>query len=99
MSLAAGCPGKWETVDEAIAAVRAVPRASSRNLIMLDAHGAAADLETTPTRDARFDPNDGLLAHANHYVVPELANEERSPEQNVANSRVRLDRMHALLRR
>ena len=57
-----------ETVADAIAAVRAVPRASSRNLIMLDAHGTAADLETTPTRDARLDPVDGLLAHANHYV-------------------------------
>lgn len=87
-----------ESVDEAIAAVRAVPRASSRNLIMLDAHGMAADLETTPTRDARLDPQDGLLAHANHYAAPELASEERSPERQVANSRVRLDRMNALLR-
>ena len=87
-----------ETVAEAIAAVRAVPRASSRNLIMLDAHGTAANLETTPARDARLDPQDGLLAHSNHYVAPELASEERSPERQVANSRVRLDRMNALLR-
>jgi isopenicillin-N N-acyltransferase-like protein len=87
-----------ETVEEAIAAVRAVPRASSRNLIMLDAHGTAADLETTPTRDARLDPEDGVLAHSNHYVAPGLASEERSPERQVANSRVRLDRMNALLR-
>lgn len=86
-----------ETVAEAIAAVRAVPRASSRNLIMLDAHGTAADLETTPARDARLNPQDGLLAHANHYVAPELASEERSPERQVANSRVRLDRMNELL--
>ena len=87
-----------ETVDDAIAAIRAVPRASSRNLIMLDAHGTAADLETTPTRDARLDPRDGLLAHSNHYVAPELESEERSPERQVANSRVRLDRMEDLLR-
>jgi isopenicillin-N N-acyltransferase-like protein len=85
------------TVDEAIAAVRAVPRASSRNLMLLDGEGTAADLETTPTRDARLDPVDGLLAHANHYVAPALLNEERSPERWVANSRVRLDRMRALL--
>src|SRR5262249_18226398 len=54
----------WETVEEAIALVRSVPRASSRNLLMLDARGTAADLETTPTRDARLDPENGLLAHA-----------------------------------
>jgi isopenicillin-N N-acyltransferase-like protein len=86
-----------ETGDDAIAAVRAVPRASSRNLIMLDARGTAADLETTPSRDARLDPQNGLLAHANHYVAPELASEERSPERQVANSRARLERMGALL--
>ena len=88
-----------ETVDEAIAAVRGVPRASSRNLIMLDAAGVAADLETTPTRDARLDPEDGLLAHSNHYVASRLLAEERSPQRWVANSRVRLDTMTALLAR
>lgn len=86
-----------ESVDDAIAAIRAVPRASSRNLLMLDAHGTAADLETTPTRDARLDPEDGLLAHSNHYIAEELLPEERSPEQNRANSRVRLERMRELL--
>ncbi len=86
-----------ETVDDAIAAVRAVRRASSRNLIMLDARGTAADLETTPTRDARLDPDRGVLAHSNHYVAADLAGEERSPTKHVRNSRVRLDRMRDLL--
>jgi hypothetical protein len=48
---------------------------------MLDATGVAADLETTPTRDARLDPVAGLLAHSNHYVAPALLAEERSPER------------------
>jgi isopenicillin-N N-acyltransferase-like protein len=86
-----------ETVDEAIAAIRSVPRASSRNMIIVDTQGAAADLETTPTRDARLDSVDGLLAHSNHYVAAELAAEERSPAKQVANSRIRLDRMRELL--
>jgi isopenicillin-N N-acyltransferase-like protein len=86
------------TVDDAIAAVRGVARASSRNLILLDARGTAADLETTPTRDARLDPVAGLLAHSNHYVAPDLLSEERSPAKHVANSRVRLARMEELLR-
>jgi len=86
-----------ETVDDAIALVRSIPRASSRNLIMMDAHGTAADLETTPYEDARLDPVDGLLAHSNHYVAESLQVEERSPEKNVANSRVRLRQMQELL--
>lgn len=86
-----------ETVDDAIEAIRELPRASSRNLIVADAHGDAADLETTPTRDARLDPVDGLLAHANHYVAPELVDEERSPAKQVTNSRVRQERMRELL--
>ena len=87
-----------ETVDDAIALVRGVPRASSRNLIMLDGKGSAADLETTPYEDARLDPEDGLLAHSNHYVADSLQHEERSPEKNVANSTVRLRQMRELLR-
>ena len=75
-----------QTVDAAIAAVRAIPRASSRNLVMLDAHGTAADLETTPTEDARLDPEDGILAHANHYVAPALRAEERATPAYVHNS-------------
>jgi len=87
----------YERVDDAIAAVRRVPRASSRNLIMLDASGTAADLETTPTQDARLDPVDGLLVHSNHYIARELLEEERSTGRHLENSRVRLQRMQALL--
>ena len=86
-----------ETVDEAIAAFRSVPRASSRNMIVADLQGGAADLETTPTRDARLDPEYGILTHANHYTAPELLEEERSPQKDVANSRVRQARMRELL--
>ena len=86
-----------ERVDDAIAAVRAVPRASSRNLIMLDGHGVAADLETTPTRDARLDPEDGLLAHANHYVAASLRGEERVSASYLPNTEARLTRMRELL--
>jgi isopenicillin-N N-acyltransferase-like protein len=85
------------TVDGAIARVRGVRRASSRNLIMLDARGTAADLETTPTRDARLEPDDGLLAHSNHFVHDSLLDEERSEAKHVANSRVRLRQMRELL--
>ena len=86
------------TVGDGIETIRGVKRASSRNLMMLDSHGGAADLETTPTRDARIDPIDGLLAHANHYTAPELLGEERSPEHYLGNTRARQIRMEELLR-
>jgi hypothetical protein len=86
-----------ETVEDAIDLIRSIPRASSRNLIMMDGHGTAADLETTPYDDARLDPENGLLAHSNHYVAESLHAEERSPAKNVANSKVRLRQMQELL--
>lgn len=86
-----------ESVDGAVEAIRGVTRASSRNLIMVDGHGVAADIETTPTRDVRIEPRDGVLAHANHYASPDLADEERSKPKNQANSRQREETMWRLL--
>lgn len=87
-----------DRVDDAIDAIRSVPRASSRNLMMADAHGTIADLETTPTRDVRIHPESGLLAHANHYTTSELAGEERSEGRQLRNSQARQSRMEELLR-
>jgi isopenicillin-N N-acyltransferase like protein len=86
-----------DNVDDAIAAIDSVPRASSRNLILCDTNGTAADLETTPTRSARLDPQNGLLAHSNHYVAPDLLDEERSTGRSLENSRQRLATMRRLL--
>jgi isopenicillin-N N-acyltransferase like protein len=86
-----------ETVDDAFAAIQNLRRASSRNLIMLDGQGTAADLETTPAGTARIDPRDGLLAHANHFSAPELFDEERAKPANLANSRQREATMWRLL--
>ncbi|MED1794598.1 C45 family autoproteolytic acyltransferase/hydrolase [Brevibacillus nitrificans] len=85
-------------VEEAVDLVRHVERASSRNLIMLDKNGGAADLENTPTRDAIIQPENGLLAHSNHYTAESLLAEERLHGVELENSRVRLNRMQALLK-
>ncbi len=85
-----------ETVDAAIAAIRAIPRASSRNMMFTDAHGSAADLEMTTTRDARITPTDGVLAHSNHYTAAALASEERAGAEYVANSTARINRIREL---
>lgn len=85
-------------VDAALARVRSVTRASSRNLLMADAAGAIVDLETTVTRDAALSPQGGVLAHANHYVAPSLLSEERASDAFLYNSRQRHARMDTLLR-
>lgn len=85
------------SVEDATAAVRKLHRASSRNLIMLDRHNRAVDLETTPTREAHLKPENGLLAHANHYAAPDLLAEERALEKHRLNSQARLERIHNLL--
>lgn len=86
------------TVNEAIDAVRSVKRASSRNLMMLDTKGNAANLETTPTRDAVLQPEDGVLAHSNHYISNDLVDEERQTDEYMVNTCARLKRMKNLLK-
>lgn len=86
-----------ETVPEAIALVRSVQRASSRNLILLDKKGNSADLETTPTTDMLIEPVNGLLAHSNHYIGQELLAEERLTGTHLENSKTRYARMRSLL--
>ena len=85
------------TREAALAAVTRTQRASPRNLLIADPTGAT-DLETTPTAVARIEPTDGVLAHSNHYVAPELADRERAAPRGVANSQQRLAQMTALLR-
>lgn len=87
-----------DSVEEAVKSIRSLPRASSRNLIMSDKNGVIANLETTVTKDALLEPENGMLAHANHYLSNELSNEERSKGFLLNNSRIRQQRMEQLLR-
>ena len=85
-----------ESVGEAIAAIRSTYRASSRNLMLMDAN-TAVDLETTPASDAEIYPQRGLIAHANHYDHPAMAGEERAPAAYIGNTRTRGHTMRRLL--
>lgn len=87
---------RHDSVQKAVGAVRSVPRASSRNLIMLDAT-AALDIETTPGDTAVLSPERGILAHSNHFLSPVLLDEERAEPAKLKNSQVRYDRMTELL--
>lgn len=75
-----------DSAAEALATIEALPRASSRNLLMLDPSGSAIDFENTPTTGATLLPDAGLLLHTNHYLSAELADAESAP---AANSRTR----------
>ena len=85
------------SLPDALAAFQGVPRASSRNLMVVGGSDRAVDIETTPTRAAMLAPEDGLLAHANHYVADDLAGEERAEPARLENSQVRLERIRQLL--
>lgn len=87
-----------DSVEEAVKCIRNLPRASSRNLIMSDQNGVIGNLETTVTKDAFLEPENGMLAHANHYLSKELINEERSKGFLLNNSKIRQQRMEELLR-
>jgi isopenicillin-N N-acyltransferase-like protein len=50
------------------------------NLLLTHADGVALDLETTPNRHAWLSPENGVLAHTNHYegpVPPQIADDYR----------------------
>lgn len=85
------------TVGAAADVISGLHRASSRNVIMLDGHGDALNLESTVTETARIHPEDGMIAHANHYQAPELAFAERSKGIGLENSRGRLASMRSML--
>jgi isopenicillin-N N-acyltransferase-like protein len=60
-----------ETFDEAVAAVREGPRASSANYLIGSADGRLVDLETTPGGPDDVHAAEGeRLVHANHFTWP-----------------------------
>ncbi|RBP84530.1 acyl-CoA:6-aminopenicillanic acid acyl transferase [Cytobacillus firmus] len=85
------------TVAEAVNLVDIVYRSSSRNLLMLDKQGGIADVETIPSKISLIEAKNGILAHSNHFVSPQLLDEERLTGIELENSRVRIARMEEML--
>lgn len=86
-----------QTVDEAITKLSNIKRSSARNIIMMDKNGDILNYENTPTDDAVIKPENGILAHTNHYLAKNLLNEEKTTGYLLENSQTRLDRMNLLL--
>ncbi len=86
------------TVEAGAQTIRATPsRASSHNLLLADASGRVADIETTVDEVQVLAPHDGILTHANHYLCASFQPENRVVGDYLANTRVRCDRMREQL--
>ena len=63
------------TVTEALQVLQAGQRSSSANYLIAHASGAALDIEAAPgdfTRLYPLFPEDGVLAHTNHFLAPRI---------------------------
>lgn len=86
------------SVKDAVQIIRQVHRASSRNIMLLDSEAdKAVGMEVTPTRDALYQPEQGMLYHSNHFICDELLAEERSKGTFLYNSQARLKRIKHLM--
>lgn len=86
-----------ESIADARARLSSIRRASSRNLILMDHQGDAIDLEMAVEREGVIEPDEGVITHANHFVAPEVADEEQAKEDRLHNSCTRNDRMRELI--
>jgi isopenicillin-N N-acyltransferase-like protein len=86
-----------DTVSDAERILLEVQRASSRNILMVDARGEILDLELAVQRHGRLIPTDGRLIHSNHFLSPELLGEERASTGDKMNSQQRLLRLQQLI--
>lgn len=86
-----------DSIDDALARLATIPRASSRNVLMMERSGKAVDMEFAVEREARLNTDDGVIAHSNHFVAPEMSDCEMATGDRHNNSCLRLDRMRALI--
>lgn len=86
-----------QSLQAGVQRLTSIPRASSRNVLMVDSHGEAMDIEFAVDRAGKLAPKDGILAHSNHFIDESMRDEEQSAEDRHRNSCTRLDRMRELL--
>jgi len=84
-----------ERFDEAARPVTDSARTCSANFMIGAAGGAVADLESSPDHVSRIDPEDGIVAHSNHFLTE--GHGESLLEKLSPNTLYRVDRMRTLL--
>lgn len=86
------------SIEDAVQIIQNVHRASSRNVMILDSEAEkAVGMEVTPTRDALYQPERGMLYHSNHFISDALLDEERSKGTFLSNSKARIRRIEQLM--
>ena len=83
---------RQETADDAIKVMLDVPRAASRNVLVVDRQGALRDAELLRKDAAVLAGTDDLLVHANHLEAPGFAGYE-TPSENSLTRRKRLQEL------
>lgn len=86
-----------DSIDGALAQLRTIPRASSRNVLIMDGAGNSVSVEYAVDVEGQVDPTDGVLVHTNHFVDPAVAACEQAEGDRLVNSCTRLNRMRELL--
>ncbi len=64
---------------QAIGYVLNTPRAHSMNFLIATAEGEAVNLETSPVENHVLWPENGLIAHTNHYIQPGMKFRDLKP--------------------
>jgi isopenicillin-N N-acyltransferase like protein len=79
------------SIEDAWALLRETPYSASSCITVVDARGGGACFELSPAGVARLEPDDGLLAHTNHFLDGALARDEAvQPAAWIPGSRARL---------
>jgi len=74
------------TVEEALATFERVPLAVPKNFFIADSKGDMAVIEHTGIRFKVIRPSNGILIQTNHYLDPELAQEDTVLKHNELSS-------------
>jgi isopenicillin-N N-acyltransferase-like protein len=82
--------------DEAVRIALHPDRASSYNNIISTSRGEIASVEASATDHELLGPEDGWLAHTNHYIHPRMKKYERRPDL-IAGSISRYERARELM--
>jgi len=87
---------KCERVADAIRLASSVTHGGSSNVLCADREGNAASLELSPSGVELVRPEDGVVCHTNHFLMPAGLRAE-APRAPTLSTEQRLDRIQALV--
>ncbi len=86
-------------LNEAMFGVLNAKRSVSSNLILAQAGGVAVDLEMSPLDTSIMVPENGYIAHTNHFIGPRSLSARDTFVSQIPNTIYRLSRTNAALKR